>query len=247
MTEKRKVAAVILGAGKGKRMGADIPKVMMPVCGKPMIRHIIETLETVPVDRIITVISPEGQMVKDEVSPYETMVQKEALGTGSAALAAKEALKGFDGIVLVAYGDNPTLGKEIFTAAIDKINSGFATVNLGVRVKEENRYGRLKMDGDRLLRIVEFKDATDEEKQIELCNSDLMAFDGKYMFDILDAIGNNNAAGEYYLTDAVEIANNMGLKCGIIEVSDRNIAGANTRSDLALLEEFLQKRNKCAG
>lgn len=239
-----KVAAVILGAGKGKRMGADIPKVMMPVCGKPMIRHIIDTLETIPANEIVTVISPEGEMVKKEVAPYKTAVQKEVLGTANAALSSKEALKGFEGVVLVVFGDNPTLGKEIFEQAIAKIKSGFATVNLGVRIKEENRYGRLKMDGDRLLEIVEFKDASDEEKKIELCNSDLMAFDSRYMFEILEAIDNKNAAGEYYLTKAVEIANKKGLKCGVIEASDRNIAGANTRADLALLEEFLLARKK---
>ena len=241
-----KIAAVILGAGKGKRMGADIPKVMMPVCKKPMIRHIIDTLETLPADRIITVISPEGELVKKEVAPYETVIQEKALGTAHAVLSAKEALKGFDGIVLVVFGDNPTIGKEIFEEAVSKIKSGFATINLGVRIKNDTRYGRLKMKGEQLLEIVEYKDANEEEKKIDLVNSDLMAFDGRYMFDILDEIDNHNAAGEYYLTKAVEIANKKGLKCGVVEISDRSIAGANTREDLALLEKFLEERNKCS-
>jgi len=238
---KDKVAAIILGAGKGKRMNADIPKVMMPVCGKPMIRHILNTLEQVGVDEIVVVIAPDGDLVKKEVAPYKTAVQEKPLGTGHAALSANAALKGFEGVVMVIFGDNPAMSKEVFAKAIQKVREGYAIVTLGVRPKYDNRYGRLKTKGDELLAIVEYKDANEEERKIELCNSDLMAFDGRYIFELLEQIGNHNAAGEFYLTDAVELARRQGLKCGYVENTEA-IAGANTREDLALLEEFLQSR-----
>lgn len=243
MTED-KVAAIILGAGKGTRMNADIPKVMMPVCGKPMIRHIINNLESAGITEIVTVIAPDGQMVKDEVAPYKTAVQTKQLGTGHAVLSAKEALNGFQGVVLVAFGDNPTITKEVFQKAIAKVREGYAVVATAVRPRYENRYGRLVTKGDELLKIVEYKDASDQEKQIELCNSDLMAFDGRYIFELLERVGSNNAAGEYYLTDAIAMAREAGLKCSFIENTDA-IAGANTRQDLALVEEFLKGRG-CA-
>jgi bifunctional UDP-N-acetylglucosamine pyrophosphorylase/glucosamine-1-phosphate N-acetyltransferase len=238
---KTKIAAIILGAGKGTRMNADIPKVMMPVCGRPMIRHILDTLEELGADEIVTVISPDGDMVKKEVAPYKTAVQARQLGTGNAVLSAREALRGFDGIVLSIFGDNPTITREVFQKAVDRVKEGYAVVTLAVRPRYENRYGRLVTSGDELLRIVEYRDATEDERRIELCNSDLMAFDGRYIFEILAEIGNNNAAGEYYLTDAIAVARQKGLKCGYVENTDA-IAGANTRADLALVEDFLKKR-----
>ncbi|MDR1026503.1 MAG: bifunctional UDP-N-acetylglucosamine diphosphorylase/glucosamine-1-phosphate N-acetyltransferase GlmU, partial [Lactobacillus sp.] len=158
-----------------------------------------------------------------------------------AVLSAKDALKGFEGIVLTVFGDNPTISKEVFEKAINKVREGYSVVTLAVRPKYENRYGRLVTNGDELLKIVEYKDASDEEKAIELCNSDLMAFEGKHIFDILEKVGSANAAGEYYLTDAIAIARSNGLRCSYVENTDA-IAGANTREDLALVEEFLNSR-----
>lgn len=109
------IAAIILGAGKGTRMKSDLPKVMMPVCGKPMIRHIIDTLEKIGVKDVVTVVSPDGDMVKNETAPYRTAVQAEQLGTGHAVRCAEEALKGgFDGPVLVIFGDTPLITEETF-------------------------------------------------------------------------------------------------------------------------------------
>ena len=175
---KNKIAAIILGAGKGTRMKSDKPKVLMPVCGKPMISHIIETLQTVPVDKIVTVISPEGQDVAATVAPYETCVQDKQLGTGHAVNCAKDAMKGFDGTVLVVFGDTPLIKAETFRRAAQKVEDGFAVVVLGFRPQDAGRYGRLVMNGQELERIVEFKDASDEEKAITFCNSGVMAFDG---------------------------------------------------------------------
>lgn len=237
----RKIAAVILGAGKGTRMKSDKPKVLMPVCGKPMVRHIIDTLEQVPVDEIVTVISPEGQEVAQTVAPYKTCVQEKQLGTGHAVNCAKDLLKGFDGTVLVVFGDTPLITKQTFQLISSKVEEGFAVVVLGFRPDDPARYGRLIMKNNELDRIVEFKDASDAEKAVNFCNSGVMAFDGKYLFDILAQIGNNNAAGEFYLTDAVETAHKMGLKCTAIEGNPEEVASANTLEELAQLEIYYKK------
>ena len=237
-----KVAAVILGAGKGTRMKSDLPKVMMPVCGKPMIKHIIETLEDLKTDEIITVIAPDGDIVKEEVAPYKTCVQDKQLGTGHAVNCAAPLLKDFDGPVMVIFGDTPLIKKETFERSVNKVLEGYGVVVLGFRPQDPARYGRLKMEGDTLVGIVEYKDATEEERAIGFCNSGFMAFDGKQLFKILEKIGNENAAGEYYLTDAVKIASEMGLKCTAFEGDAEEVASANTREELALLETYLKKR-----
>lgn len=240
---KNKIAAIILGAGKGTRMKSDLPKVMMPVAGRPMIRHILDTLEKMEVAQIVTVISAEGDIVKREVKPYPTVVQQEQLGTGHAVKCAESVLKGFNGAVLVIFGDTPLIREETFYHIAEKVEDGYAVVVLGFEPEDAARYGRLKMVGDELQGIVEYKDATEAEKAIKFCNSGCMGFDGRYLFDILSRIGNENAAQEYYLTDAVEIARDMGLKCTAIKGETAEVASANTREELALLDKYFQERN----
>ena len=237
-----KTAAIVLGAGKGTRMKSDLPKVMMPLCGKPMIRHIIDAMEELKADKIITVIAPDGDLVKKEVAPYQTCVQKQQLGTGNAVLSARDELGNFDGDVLVIFGDNPITTVATYKKMIAKRNEGYAIVVLGFTPADAARYGRLKIENGELVKIVEFKDASDEEKAITLCNSGIMCFDGRIMFDILSEITDENAAHEYYLTDAIAIARAKGLKCAVVECSAEEVAGANTREELALLEQFLLKR-----
>lgn len=240
---KQKVAAVILGAGKGTRMHSDKPKVLMPVCGKTMVRRIIDTLESIPVDEIVTVISPDGKDVAKEVAPYATCVQELQLGTGHAVNCAKDFLKDFDGTVLVVFGDTPLITRRTFEKAIEKVENGYAVVVLGFRPKDPARYGRLIMKGDELDRIVEYKDATEEERAIDFCNSGFMSFSGKHLFSILAKIGNKNASGEFYLTDAVAVAKQMGLKCTAFAGDSEEVASANTLEELAQLEEFCRKNN----
>ena len=242
-----KVAAIILGAGRGTRMKSDLPKVMMPVGGKPMIRHILDTLEEIKADKIVTVIAPDGDMVKKEVAPYPTCVQEKQLGTGHAVVAARSELFGFKGDILVIFGDQPLYTKDTMQKLLKKRREGYAVVCLGFRPEDPARYGRLIMNGSNLERIVEFKDATDEEKAINLCNSGMMCFDGEKLFEILAAISNDIEAGEYYLTDAVEVALRKGLKCSAVECPVEEASAANTLEELALLEELLQKRNAQKG
>lgn len=238
------VGAIILGAGKGTRMKSDLPKVLMPVDGKPMIRHIIDTLEKLKINKIVTVIAPDGDAVKKEVSPYPTCIQEKQLGTGHAVLAARDEFRGFTGDVLVIFGDQPLYTQESMKKLLQKRRQGYSVVCMGFRPQDPARYGRLIMDGDNLKRIVEFKDATDEEKAITFCNSGIMCFDGEKLFSILASISNENAAQEYYLTDAVEIALRMGLKCSAVECPVEEASAANTLEELALLEELIKKRKQ---
>lgn len=238
----KKFAAVVLAAGKGTRMKSDLPKAMMKVCGKPMISHIMDTLDAMNADRIVVVTAPDGQIVRDEVAPHETCIQDQQLGTGHAVNCAKEALQGFDGKVLVVYCDNPLITQQTFNKALNKLDEGYAVVVLGFTPADAARYGRLKMKGDELEKIVEYKDATEEERAIKLCNSGVMAFDGKVLFELLSKIKNQNASGEFYLTDAIEIARKEGLKCSVVETSAEEVAGANTQEELAQLEEYFRKR-----
>lgn len=239
---KQQIAAVILGAGKGTRMKSDLPKVMMPVCGKPMIRRIIDTLEDTGVDKVVVVIAPDGDLVKHEVSPYPTVVQEKQLGTGHAVVSARPELCGFHGDVLVIFGDQPLYTQNTIMKVINKRREGYAVVCLGFRPDDAARYGRLIMKDGELQRIVEYKDANDEEKAVNFCNSGLMCIDGEKMFDILGSVSNENAAGEYYLTDAIAIARRMGLKCSAVECPVEEAAAANTQEELAFLEQLLQKR-----
>ncbi len=241
------IAAIVLGAGKGTRMKSDLPKVMMPVDGKPMIRHILDMLQEVGVSKVVTVVSPDGDLVKKEVSPLPTCVQDKQLGTCHAVLSARSEVAGFDGDVLVIFGDQPLYTVKTVQKLIEKRREGYAVVCLGFRPQDPARYGRLIMEGKDLKRIVEYKDASEEERAINFCNSGMMCFDGKTMFEILDAINNENAAGEYYLTDAIAVALQKGLACSAVECPVEEAAAANTREELAFLEDLLKKRKAQKG
>lgn len=239
-----KTAVIVLGAGKGTRMQSDLPKVMVPLCNKPMIRHIINTLEAININDIVVVISPDGEIIKNEVKPHKTVVQTQPLGTGHAVLAAKTLLNKYDGNIIVIFGDQPLYTKETITKVLKKRQEGYSIVSVGFSPKDPLRFGRLKMNGDELLSIVEFKDANEEEKKIKLCNSGLMCFDGNVMFDILDELTPNNAAGEYYLTDAIAIARQKGLKCSAVECAVEEAMGIDTKEVLNKIEQYLlQKEN----
>ena len=202
-------AVVILAAGQGTRMKSDLPKVLHPVAGIPMVQHVLSGARELGAERTVVVVAPGMDSVAKAVKPAATAIQKKQLGTGDAVKAARDALAGFDGDVVVLFGDTPLLRPatidSVLTALADEPRSGkraartgeVAVAVLGFRPEGDNEYGRLvTKTGGVLERIVEFRDATAKERAIPLCNSGVMAVRGRYLFDLLDGIQANNAKGE---------------------------------------------------
>ena len=244
MTESS-VACVILAAGKGTRMKSDLPKVLHPVAGQPMIRHVLDAVATLTPARVAVVVGPGMDAVARAVAPVPAAIQTQQLGTGDAVRAAGEALAGFDGDVLVLYGDTPLVTPETLARMIEARRGAGdpAVVVLGFRPADPGAYGRLivNAEGD-LDRIVEHAEANHRERAVTLCNAGLMAFDGRRLFELLDHIENNNAKGEYYLTDAVGLARAHGWHCRVIEAPATEVMGVNSRGELAEAEAVLQQR-----
>jgi len=240
---KKKTAVLILAAGLGTRMRSRLPKVMHPLAGRPMINHLMETVDALSPEKGVVVVGDGMDAVTDAVSPYATVVQKDRLGTAHAVLAARDALGDFDGDVLVLYGDTPLLSEGTLRVMLAARHSGDdpAVVVLGFRPNDPGAYGRLIQDPDgHLNRIVEAKDATAEELDVDLCNSGVMAFDGPAMFDLLARIGNDNARQEFYLTDAVALARQDGRSCHVVEGEPTELLGVNSRAELAVAEALVQ-------
>ncbi len=239
------IGAIILAAGKGTRMKSDLPKVLHSLAGKPMVRHVTDLVERLAPQRICVVIAPGMAQVAAAVAPYRTAIQAEALGTGHAALSAAPEMRDFTGNVFILFGDTPLITAETLQAMLSARSSATspAVVVLGMRPAGPNAYGRLIQAADGSLeRIVEFKDATDAEKAAPLCNSGVMLVDGARLFGWLDQIGNDNAKGEYYLTDIVALARADGAACAVVEGSEEELLGINSRVELAAGEAILQRR-----
>ena len=238
-----KTAFVVLAAGLGTRMKSRLPKVMHPLAGRPMIRHLLATLEAFAPDRLVVVIGPEMPEVAAAVAPHPCVVQAERLGTGHAVGAARAALEGFDGDVLIAYGDTPLLSADTLARVLAARRSAAApaVVVLGFRPADPGDYGRLVTGADGSLEaIVEAKDAAPEQLGIGLCNSGVMAVDGRRLFDLIDGIGSDNAKNEYYLTDVVGLARGQGLGCAVVEAPEAELLGVNSRAELAMAERLVQ-------
>ena len=227
-------------------MKSALPKVLHPVANRPMISHILSALDALSPDRTVVVVSPGMAQVAEAVAPAETAVQTEALGTGHAVLAARDAMKGFEGDVLVLFGDTPLLTAETMQNMVAARRSADnpAVVVLGFRPDDPAEYGRLVTTPEGGLEaIVEFRDASPEQREIGLCNAGIMAIRGEVMFDLLDAVTNDNAKNEYYLTDIVGIARARHLSCAVVEADDPvEVMGVNGRAQLAEAEAALQAR-----
>ncbi|MEE2979914.1 MAG: bifunctional UDP-N-acetylglucosamine diphosphorylase/glucosamine-1-phosphate N-acetyltransferase GlmU [Pseudomonadota bacterium] len=244
-----KTAAIILAAGLGTRMNSAIPKVLHPLAGRPMIAWLTETLVAMNVERVVVVVGPDMDAVADAVVPAEVVVQTEPLGTGHAVLAARDALEGFDGDVLVLFGGDPLVPAEIMAAmvAARRATPEPAVVVLAMRPDDPARYGRLVVDGDGVLsRIIEFRDADAEQRAIGLCNAGIMAIDGNQLFNLLDQVSNDNTKGEYYLTDIVAVARDAGLHCTVVDGGTEPLPGIDSRAELAAVEALVQDRLRAA-
>ncbi|MAZ02396.1 MAG: bifunctional N-acetylglucosamine-1-phosphate uridyltransferase/glucosamine-1-phosphate acetyltransferase [Sneathiella sp.] len=243
------IAAVVLAAGAGTRMKSAKPKVMHEIGGRPMISHLLGTVGALDPSKVVVVTSPAMDSVQEEVAPAEIAIQKEALGTGHAVAAALEALKGFTGDVLILYGDTPLIEAETLEKMIEKRRASdkCAVVVLGFEPDDPLEYGRLVTDKDgNLTAIVEFADASAEERAVRLCNSGVMAINGEHLEAFITAVDNKNAKGEYYLTDIVEIAIRKGLTCAYVKGEEEELLGVNNRVQLAEAEAIAQRRWRLA-
>ena len=238
-------ALVILAAGKGTRMNSDIPKVLHPIAQAPMLVHAMRAGSVLSPERTVIVTGHGSEAVakvataEDEAA--QIAVQEEQLGTAHAVAQARAALEGFEGDVVVLYGDTPFLQPDTLERMI-KARVQNDLVILGFQAADPACYGRLVMQGEMLERIVEYKDASDEERAISFCNSGLLACDAQTLFSLIDAVGNDNASEEYYLTDVVEIARARGLNVTAVACDEAQTLGVNSRADLAAADAVFQTR-----
>ncbi len=239
------VSLVILAAGQGSRMLSDLPKVLHPLAGVPLVVHAMRTGRVLEPARVVVVVGHGGEQVAKVVSAEDdsahVVSQDQQLGTAHAVAQAREALAGQGGDVVVLYGDTPFIRPETLQA-MQAARAAHDLVVLGFDAVDPGRYGRLVTTGDRLERIVEFKDATEDERAISLCNSGVLCADGARLFELIDAVGNDNAAGEYYLTDIVGLARARGLSAGVVRCDEAETLGINTRAELASAEAAFQAR-----
>ena len=236
-------AVIILGAGLGTRMNSDLPKVLHPIAGAPMLVHAMQAAMVLDPVRCVVVAGYEAAQVEKAALAHDpdvtVVVQAEQLGTGHAVAQAQAALADFVGDALVLYGDTPFIRPDTLEAMIEARQTHDIVV-LGFEAEEPARYGRLILKDGQLDRIVEYKDATDDERAVTLCNSGVIAADAATLFDLVAAIGNDNAAGEYYLTDIIAIARARGLTATVVECAEAETLGINSRFELAQAEALFQ-------
>jgi bifunctional UDP-N-acetylglucosamine pyrophosphorylase/glucosamine-1-phosphate N-acetyltransferase len=229
-------------------MKSDLHKVLHPIAGRPMIEHLLESVEALGAERIVVVVGDRrGQLEAALAGRADFAVQEPQLGTGHAVLQAKESLAGFDGDVLLLSGDVPFIRPATMRAMLDALHgvADPAAVVLGFRPPDAGAYGRVVAGADgRVARIVELRDASDEERAIGLCNSNLFAVRSEYLWTLLEGVGNDNSQGEYYLTDIVAIGAAAGRATLLIEGDAAEAIGPNSRADFALAELAWQTRRR---
>jgi bifunctional UDP-N-acetylglucosamine pyrophosphorylase / glucosamine-1-phosphate N-acetyltransferase len=240
-------AAIILAAGMGTRMKSDLHKVLHPIGGKPMLAHLQASLETLNVARSVIVVGARREQVARHAGSAQLVVQEPQLGTGHAVLMAREAMAGFTGKVLILYGDVPLVRADTMQALLDALDGKTAIAVLGFRPADPAAYGRILLSEDgSIAKMVEFKDATPQERAVTLCNSGMMAVQAELLFGLLDRVTNANAAGEYYLPDIVGLAIADGRRVALVETDEGDVAGVNSRADLAAAELRFQQQRRAA-
>jgi bifunctional UDP-N-acetylglucosamine pyrophosphorylase/glucosamine-1-phosphate N-acetyltransferase len=229
-------AAILLAAGMGTRMRSALPKAMHPLGGRPMLRHLLAAVEQV-FDRIVVVVGPGMEGLAKIAAPHDVVVQHERLGTAHAARMAAPLLADYAGEVAVLYADNPL----ITAATMRRLLEAPADIALlAMRPADAAKYGRVVSEGARVLRVVEWADASEAERAIGLCNAGVIRAPAGQLFPWLAAVGNANAAGEYYLPDVISLAVGEGAHCAAVEAPEAELRGINSRAELALAEGELQ-------
>jgi len=242
---KTPLACIILAAGQGKRMKSSLPKVLHPIAGQPMIKWLLQAVSGLDPQKIVVVTAPDAIAVAQAVHPHQTMVQQKPLGTADAVKAAMPMLKDFEGTVLVLYGDGPLYRDGTLRNLVDAMQAD-SSADLGflaMRLSDPTGYGRMICDQKGYLqKIVEEKDATADERRIDLCWSGVMCGRKAAMEDYLAKVDNNNAAGEYYLTTLPALALAAGRNTIVAKSPIEETLGANSRAELAVLERKVQDR-----
>ncbi len=242
----RSCLAIVLAAGEGTRMRSSLPKVLHRVAGRTMLGHVLAEVTRAGADRVVVVVGPGQEAVEREVQQIAPQahisVQRERLGTAHAVLAAREHLAQPVDDVVVAFADTPLIDADIFRTLRAPLASGAEVAVLGFEAADPHGYGRLLMTGDTLAAIREEKDASPEERKVRLCNAGLMAFQGAGLLTLLNSIGNANAKGEYYLTDAVALAVAAGRKTVAVHADEEAVQGVNDKRQLAVAEAAMQRR-----
>ncbi len=244
----RSCLSIVLAAGEGTRMKSTLPKVLHKVAGLPLVGHVVKAARSAGAGDIAVVVGRGAEDVRSAVDDgqglVETFLQTERKGTGHAVLAAREALQRSYDDVLILFGDTPLVEAHELQTARQRLKDGSTVVVVGFRTERAQGYGRLIEEDGQLVAIREEKDCSEEERAITFCNGGLMAVSGAYAVRLLDQIGNNNAKGEYYLTDIVAIARSEGLRVVAVEVPETSVLGVNNRVELATAEALWQKRRR---
>ena len=244
MITGRTAVTIVLAAGEGTRMRSASPKVLHPVAGQSLLSHVLAAVPNS--SAIAVVVGPDHDVVAEEVRRVRpeasTFVQRERLGTAHAVLAARDAIAAGADDLLIAFGDTPLISAATFERLRQALKNGATLAVLGFRAADPTGYGRLLVENNHLVAIREQTDASPAERAINLCNAGVMAFDGRKALAILEKIGNANSKGEYYLTDAVAIVRDLGLEAVVIETSEDEVRGINTKTQLAEAEQVMQTR-----
>ncbi len=245
------LVCIVLAAGKGTRMKSARPKVLHDIAGRAMLNHVLDACAAMAPERVVTVVGAGGEAVAQAARsfspPCAIAVQDPPLGTGHAVLAAREACPDAFAEALILYADTPLIRPETLAAMRAARAAGAGVVVLGFTPPEPGAYGRLVLNGDGGLEaIVEAKDASPEQLAIPLCNSGVMAVGGSLLFELLATVDNDNAKGEYYLTDIVARAREKGLPCAVVEADAAEVLGVNSRTELAVAEATYQRRRRTA-
>jgi bifunctional UDP-N-acetylglucosamine pyrophosphorylase / glucosamine-1-phosphate N-acetyltransferase len=242
--------AIVLAAGEGTRMRSSLPKVLHQIAGRTLLANVMYAVVGAGGTDIAVVVGPGQDAVAAQARQIaanaQIFKQRERRGTGHAVLAAKEALARGTDDILIIFGDTPLVRAQTLLALRDALAKDAAVAVLAFKPADPTGYGRLIMQGERLVAIREEKDASPAERKIALCNGGLMALAGDKALAILEHIGNVNSKGEYYLTDAIAIAYDMGLKAVAVEAEEDDVRGINTKAQLAEAEAVMQDRLRAA-
>jgi bifunctional UDP-N-acetylglucosamine pyrophosphorylase / glucosamine-1-phosphate N-acetyltransferase len=241
------IAAIILAAGKGTRMKSDLHKVLHPIAGRPMLMHLMDAVDALsPARKVVVVGSGKEQLEAALKGSAELAVQEPQFGTGHAVQQAERALSGFEGDVLILYGDVPFVPTATMQGMVDRLNADDtpAVVVLAFEPEDPTGYGRVIVEGGKIVKMVEQKDATDAERAVKLSNSGLMAVKSRDLFELLARVTDDNAQKEYYLTDIVNIAGADGRACVAVTTDPFDVAGINSRAQLAEMEGEWQARRR---